>query len=395
MHQLQQWLLLCLPVLGSTSAPAQSPRADSDVICAAGDRSDCYPKLFQPTEHFQLIREGQDIPPNLHVRLNVYTGEREARLNIPMEGEEANPDLPMEPAVLVVNQPDQVVVEPSASERKRKALAYETEGKVKHSPQESTDYAEFHAALSSIKNTDTEDWNLDSALDNLSGLAHDVYYGEELVKDSLAFEKLTCIMAAGDHSIVSRGEGSSREQKAAGILAASLQNNPAALKELHWRPIANPTCVLRSIGKQLGLITWLRDGLLDATMRAKIAALSGFLKHEQLRDELLKQGVMEYLLEVMLEEHEGWNVVRKRIAQLLMDVFLDEDLGAELGIWPKGQVAKDAVCAETDTRTEDGCWEYHIRSWKEIWKQPWAKELLKALDSQRAGAAKTLPGKEL
>lgn len=40
---------------------------------------------FIPTDQWQKIREGQKIPPGLHIRLNLETGEREAKLLDPNE----------------------------------------------------------------------------------------------------------------------------------------------------------------------------------------------------------------------------------------------------------------------------------------------------------------------
>ena len=66
-------------------APASSPEASTALICPNDELSDCYPSTFQPMEHFQPIRPGQAIPPGLHIRINIATGEKEAKLNIPEE----------------------------------------------------------------------------------------------------------------------------------------------------------------------------------------------------------------------------------------------------------------------------------------------------------------------
>lgn len=70
----------------STNPPTSSfTSTDADQICISADSKSCYPHIFTPTLDFQPILEGQRIPPGLHVRLNVQTGEKEARLNVPME----------------------------------------------------------------------------------------------------------------------------------------------------------------------------------------------------------------------------------------------------------------------------------------------------------------------
>ena len=64
-------------------APISSPPASTELICHTTLASECYPAIFQPTEHFQRIHDDQSIPPGLHVRMNLATGLKEARLNVP------------------------------------------------------------------------------------------------------------------------------------------------------------------------------------------------------------------------------------------------------------------------------------------------------------------------
>ncbi|KAJ1815840.1 nucleotide exchange factor sil1, partial [Coemansia sp. RSA 2599] len=53
-----------------------------DTICTVDGNGDqtCYPRLFVATNEFQAIKPGQDIPPNLHVQIDMQTGQRMARL---------------------------------------------------------------------------------------------------------------------------------------------------------------------------------------------------------------------------------------------------------------------------------------------------------------------------
>ena len=80
--------------------PNPSPEAYTSLICPNDNPLDCYPALFQPTIHFQKIRPNQTLPPGLHVRLNLQTGEKEARLNVPEESERDRSE-----AILVIDNP--------------------------------------------------------------------------------------------------------------------------------------------------------------------------------------------------------------------------------------------------------------------------------------------------
>ncbi|KAI4248982.1 MAG: hypothetical protein L6R42_009126, partial [Xanthoria sp. 1 TBL-2021] len=75
--------LLTLSTFHSARAATPSPKAESNLICHTNHASECYPQIFQPTEKFQTVHDDQNLPPGLHVRMNLATGIKEARLNIP------------------------------------------------------------------------------------------------------------------------------------------------------------------------------------------------------------------------------------------------------------------------------------------------------------------------
>ena len=64
-----------------------SPEGKTNLICHTSNPAECYPAIFSPTKNFQRIHDDQSIPPGLHVRLNLETGLKEARLNLPEEDE--------------------------------------------------------------------------------------------------------------------------------------------------------------------------------------------------------------------------------------------------------------------------------------------------------------------
>ncbi|KAL5035150.1 hypothetical protein BDV3_004597 [Batrachochytrium dendrobatidis] len=73
-------LLFTLPPTLGTLAPAL---VDSDnTVCRvlSDGSSECYPMIFQATHEFQPIRPEQQLPKGLHIRINVATGLKEAKL---------------------------------------------------------------------------------------------------------------------------------------------------------------------------------------------------------------------------------------------------------------------------------------------------------------------------
>ncbi|KAM9916356.1 hypothetical protein OXX80_013633, partial [Metschnikowia pulcherrima] len=81
-----KFLLHVLPLLASALV------AKSISVCPNGVHSNCYPQIFQPSNEWQVVREDQQIPAGLHVRLNLETGETEARL-LRAENDERTSDM--------------------------------------------------------------------------------------------------------------------------------------------------------------------------------------------------------------------------------------------------------------------------------------------------------------
>jgi len=391
---------LCIPFLVS----AEALPAHRDIICSKIDPKDCYPKIFVPTEHFQDIREGQDIPPGLHVRLNIATGQKEARLNVPMEGEDTShlDGLPTEQAVVVVEPPANIEEEPEAEQPviPPNAPAFQSAGKIVPPPPSSGDMSVFTKAMLMVQ---METRFFDTALDDLVELSHDIYYGVEIVKDGPVLEKLVCFLL-GSGSEQLKAKEQQRDHKAATILASALQNNPTALKEAetYSSSLINPICRVDGSEKLKAghgeFVYRLRSKLGSekdpATLKAKISAISNLLKIPTFQDYFLSKQGMELLLAIFLKKGEQWDGVRKKISECVTDNFLDESLGAEVGVWPTGERGEEKTCKTRGKMLVDGCWEYHVEAFAKESGKEWASEFLLALKQAREGK-KDAPEKEL
>ncbi|TAQ83349.1 hypothetical protein B7494_g8327 [Chlorociboria aeruginascens] len=349
-------------------------------------------ELFQPSKDFQIIKEGQDIEPGLHVRLNIYTGEKEARLNIPMKGEEEY--MPTEQELVIVPQPDEEPFEQVALRDRipQGPPIYEAAGKITPPQMKEgggDDFSTFQSAMSTLKSSSGA---IDTSLDSLVELSHDIYYGVEIVKDGAVLEKLACLLV---------GSGSSEnDHKAASILSYSLQNNPNALKEVHehWKLVMYPSCTSSPFSFSTPNLISLLQGDFEKSpsplaFKAKISAISHLLRQASIRDEFLKNGGMELMLQIFLKEGREWDAGRVRIAQLVMDNFLDDGMGAELGIWPKGALEERSVCQGKEGALKDGCWEFHLQAL--AGEEEWASEFLMKLMARRPRGGSGRPEKEL
>lgn len=419
---------LALAFSATLATSSSSPKSQAELICPTSNSEECYPQLFQPTEEFQYIKEGQDLPPGLHVRMNIYTGEKEARLNIPT-AEDLALEASSSQEVVVVPELEEGYIEeeekpvnPALRDSfPQKPPAYDMAGKVlPPRPDDGSGEAEsFSSALLILKDLKgslsdkSSDQDLDLALDVLFELSNDIYYGVEIAKDPEILWALFALMYNHDNdhrtalrdrifafkalkvAVTSGGTQNSpqsvlRRRQASGILAHSIQNNPTALAELSSQTVA-----------WMEYLCILIEGETDpAPMKSKIKALSHLLNDPKLRQDFVNtsnqpssiDGAIsngtQILLSAFLRKGTEWDGVRSQITELLLDNYVDEEMGAKLGLWPVEVVRGDAkYCSKAGHELEDGCWEYHLEKLRPglVWKDDEIENLERLLGALRDG----------
>ncbi|KPA35115.1 nucleotide exchange factor sil1 [Fusarium langsethiae] len=136
---------------------------------------------------------------------------------------------------------------------------------------------------------------------------------------------------------------------------------------------------------------------LASTVKAKVGAINGLMKSDIIRADFLKNDGMKLLLEVLVPEGSEWGTTQRKVGQLVLDTFLDEDMGAKLGQWPRTERVSDAKCRVHETSTEEGCWDYHVaRILKENKRDSshWSRDLHDRLAALRK-SGKVAPRPEL
>lgn len=382
-------LLIAAPVAASSSQPSpQAGSGSSDLICHTSNPEECYPRVFQPTDEFQTVRDDQELPSGLHVRLNIWTGVKEAKINVP---DETNPDLeglPVDQAVVLVDQE-----QPETVQVPKGAPKYDAVGKVKEPAQgeeaqvEAIAFAETFKMLKSGSIPSDEEF--DHGLEGLEELSHDIYYGLKITEDPDVVKALFCLMGSRDGD-TPKGV-TPRSQQAAAILAGALSNNRSALKEVAkiWEPLMEQSCPsdgtrthdlfyypIASVGDSPGKV------------KAVVSAINGLIKDDNIRKDFLANDGMKQLLGVLVPEGEEWAGAQRKVGQLVLDTFLDEDMGAQLGQWPKGQASSNAVCETAKTALDDGCWDYNVERMVKLNRGSWSKELRSRLAAARKSAGK-------
>lgn len=373
--------------------PIKSSSPDISLICSPTDSTDCYPLTFQPTTYFQKIREGQNIPPGLHVRLNIYTGEKEARLNFPASGETGIRDdlntLSKENAIIVVEQPkEKNDIDQNSSQDDSSIKHYLSESKILQ-PASNDEIQTFQWALNTIK---LKNSLFDQALDVLLELSHDIYFGRELIHDDSILEVLMCLILGIEPMNLNVTE-KIRERKAASIINSAFQNNAAALQEgsKNKNSIMYPSCIAHEkdlLSGERSFVSAFWSQLSqenDApTLKTKVSAISRFLKNDDLRDIFIESKGMELLLEIFTRKGEKFDEVRKKVGELLIENFLDEALGAKTNIWPRTQRMSNTICNNEKIIQEDECWKYHIELFAaQAPTENWPKEILLAIKENR------------
>jgi nucleotide exchange factor SIL1 len=391
--------LAFLPASASASTPPKhSPKADTDLICHTSDPNECYPRIFQPTDEFQTVHDDQELPNGLHVRMNIWTGQKEAKINVPDEKDPTLEGLPVDQAVLVVDpQPE------DAPKIPRGAPAYEPVGKVKGPEHEAQSFLDAMKMLKSGVIESNEAF--DNSLEALEDISHDMYYGLKTAENLDVIKALFCLME--QQGIEPVNGATPRDQQAASIISAALQNNPASLKVVadNWDSIMGTQCPATQ--KPLSDLFYssfvpspagtsnISEAAAASKAKAKISAINGLIKDPSIRRQFIDNGGMERLLEVLQvnlekakpssnDNNKDWKTAQRRVGQLVLDNFLDEDMGASIGEWPTAPELPAKECDIHDNRA--GCWDNRVHSLmkeNKNEKNHWSRDLYQAWTAAR------------
>ena len=204
--------------------PVASPEATTELICHTQHASECYPAIFQPTEHFQIVHDDQSIPLGLHVRMNLATGLKEARLNIP-EPEDA----PKADIVIVDNTPVRLASDEEAEAKPMTPHSIQDQSK----PDRDYDYLRpsMDPEESSLFASETSNLRSSSlptleTLSALTDLVHSYDWGLALAQDDSLIHKLTETFHMSLQAPIEVRSATAL------LLGTAIQNNPEALAAL-------------------------------------------------------------------------------------------------------------------------------------------------------------------
>ncbi|KAI5797989.1 hypothetical protein DFH27DRAFT_96740 [Peziza echinospora] len=311
-------LVLLLPFLAL--ALAETSPSDGDSVICHGDL--CYPKEFVPTAEFQTIHEDQSIPPGLHIRVNMATGLREGKINVPGEGEEYEGvvvELPSVPAG--VDEGDLEGLSAPGAIAAAKAKAEEEDntdgwGAVKppiSAPAEQLTFTDSVAIV--LDSSAFSATALDQALSTLEPLVHEIYWGLKLAVPKTVVALLNIIQTSPTPSLRS---------SAALVLGGAISNNPKALKSAITT--TKPEDEVRLIESLLASLKMEKDDV----ARARIMyALSQGVKSTRTYNDFLQANGLELLRELWDVSSTDGGEFRGKASTFVEDNFLNEDMRVE------------------------------------------------------------------
>ncbi|KAJ2069558.1 nucleotide exchange factor sil1, partial [Coemansia sp. S100] len=215
MVRLSIYSRLAVAVLFAVAAATvdKSPSIDDNQVCTTDTEGHqvCYPRLFNATDEFQVVQPGQDLPPGLHVQINMASGERLAKLMAP----EPKKDL-----ALVV--PESLPVDPPKDNSRQRGFG---SGYKPAAAEGFQAHIDLVVELSTSMDRSQADL-LHNTLLAMEDLVHDTRYADELIHRSTGATSLLRLSDANS------SWPANIRQLASVVLGTALQNNPQAQESL-------------------------------------------------------------------------------------------------------------------------------------------------------------------
>ena len=210
-------------------APVSSPPASTELICHTALASECYPAIFQPTEQFQRILDDQSVPPGLHVRLNLATGLKEARLNVPEPPGTSHADLVIVDDLFPhpsIEEDDPVAEIPGLQDQSDPDTGLDRRGTYHPAAFNTEESSLFYSSITTLQSTTALSNTELPALSALQDLAHSIHWGSALARNTVVCQNLV-------HTMNPRSPVSSEIRSAAVLLlGTAVHSNRDALDTL-------------------------------------------------------------------------------------------------------------------------------------------------------------------
>lgn len=292
-------------------ATAPSPKASTDLICHTNHASECYPRTFQPIRKFQTVHDDQTVPPGLHIRMNLATGVKEAKLN-ERDPEEENRTAGLSIIDHVPHGPPDL----QDQSNPKHFVPFE-----KPPPFDPSERSLFAFSVDVLKSSPEDPNVIISALSDLEDLAHSHYWGLALARDPSLPHILDRFIAP---SLLQSKSSLEVRSAATLLLATAIHNNPTALTAAlsHFYNDEWPSGPLEAV------IVALAHEQLPSLLNRMIFLLSALCQDEEQLWNFVKSGGLDILAQVFDADNagdDGKDRLRGKIANFMLDRLLQLD----------------------------------------------------------------------
>lgn len=311
--------LLCPFAILSYNVLASSAPVDHEEIICHG--KSCYPRIFQPTDEFQIVREDQIIPKGLYVRMDFNTGLKEAKL---YDGDDDDASL----QAVEVFEDTSTESKPIPSPAERLGILQSSDQQVfkpekvdqgairpPHTGSDGVGFARDTQTIITSAPIDGE--ALLPALENLEDLSHDIYWGLRLGQDGKVIHKLNTLIQNPRLNM-------QISSTAALLLGTAIQNNPAALTAAlsHFYNDEYPngpleTIMLALINEQIPALTVRLVYLLSALCQNQTQLLA-FIRSDG-------SSILHTLYDAENTNKATTDRLKQKISNFILDHFLQKD----------------------------------------------------------------------
>lgn len=320
------FLTTAICFLSFTQANVPSPAASADLICHTSNPAECYPREFVPTDEFQIVHDDQSIPKGLHVRLNLATGVKEAKINVPDldDSEQHYSDLTVEVPVpdekeqrsdlIALEEPEEQLSPPSIHDQSSPEHLHPIRPPT-FQPEEHSLFADSISVLKSPPNNDLGTQLL--ALSDLQDLSHSYHWGVTLARDRVISHKIFQLLSVSSPSPEVRSA-------AALLLGTAVHNNPDALAAAltHFYNDEWPTGPLEAV-----LLALVHENL-PKMLQRMVFLLSGLCQDPSQLSKFLNFGGLEVLHSIFHKDTlniSSDGKIQAKIANFILDHFLQTD----------------------------------------------------------------------
>ncbi len=321
------FLTTAICFLSFTQASVPSPAATADLICHTSNPAECYPREFVPSDDFRIVHDDQSIPKGLHVRLNLATGVKEAKINVPTldDSEQRYSDLTVEVPVpeekeqssdlINVEEPEEEPSPPSIHDQSTP----EHQHPIRPPPFHPEEHSTFTDSISIIKFSSPKDDPETQllALSNLQDLSHSYHWGVTLARDRATSHKIFQLLSASSPSPELRSA-------AALLLGTAVHNNPDALTAAltHFYNDEWPTGPLEAV-----LVALVHESL-PKLLQRMVFLLSGLCQDPAQLSKFIDAGGLDTLRETFYKDTvkvDSNGKLQAKIANFVLDHFLQMD----------------------------------------------------------------------